>query len=102
MSEGLFYYIKGMSSVSNRLGDRLQRQTDGMIVSIMGMAVHALSAPTNHHGWCWEKAHAQPLKDGESPDPFLLHFQALQTILDGRGGVETISDNRALRHLLYM
>lgn len=102
ISEGLSYYVKGVTSVNNRLGDALMRQTDGIVVSIMGMAVHALTASTTHHGWCWEVAQPRSPKDGDNTDQFLLHFRALRTILNGRGGVETIAANRALRHLLYM
>lgn len=99
ISEGVYYHLKGLNSVNSRLGDRSQRQSDGILVSIMGIAIHTLTPA--EQGWCWETAQSKQLSNEVSVDQFVLHFRALKSILDSRGGVETIS-NRVLRHWLYM
>lgn len=101
ISDGLSYYAKGLDSVSIRLGDKVQRQSDGIIVSIMGIALHTLTGSAAG-GWCWETAQSSLSKSEGATDQWVLHFQALKTILDYRGGVESIGSNPALRHWLYL
>lgn len=100
-SEALFYHIKGLSSINSRLGDPLQRKTDCLLISIMAMAVHALtySAPLS---WCWESTQPIQQKNESVDDQWRLHLQAVNTILEDRGGIESIDSNSSMRHWLYL
>jgi hypothetical protein len=100
-SEALFYYTKGLNSVNSRLGDKLQSQSDGIIVGILGIAMHTLTRSATQ-GWCWELTHSSPRRNEGSTDQWALHLRALKTILNHRGGVESIDSNFGLRHLLYL
>lgn len=43
-TEAFHYYTTGLDSVNSRLGDVRQRHTDGIILSIMGIAIHTIPA----------------------------------------------------------
>lgn len=98
-SEALFYYTKGLNSVNSRLDDGLERQRNGVIVSIMGLAVHAITN-TEGLGWCWESSAKCPARAGV--DEWALHLNAIKTILDSRGGVTTIDSDFDLRRWLML
>ena len=100
-TEALFYYTKGLNSVNSRLGDKLQGQSDGIVVSIMGIAIHTLTRSTSHR-WCWEMAQPSPRTNEGDIDQWTMHFRALQTIMGYRGGVESIDSNSTLRYWLYL
>lgn len=100
-SEALFYYTKGLNSVNDRLGDSRGTGTNGLIVSIMALAIHSLTTP-NGLVWCWEALRATPDPYRPVLDEWTLHLNALRIILDGRGGVSTIDSNVELRRWLML
>lgn len=100
-TEALQYYTIGINSVNSRLGDVRQRHSDGIILSIMGIAIHTLT-PSVNQGWCWEVEQSIVRDGASSPDQWTLHMRAIQTILAGRGGVESLHSNLTLRHWLYL
>lgn len=99
--EALFYYNKGLNSVNDRLGASLRDQSNGIVVSILGLAVYSLTN-ADMRGWCWETKRSTP--DGVRPavDEWALHVGALKTILDSRGGVTSIDKCPELRKWLML
>lgn len=100
-TEALHHYTTGLNSVNSRLGDVRQRHTDGIILSIMGIAIHTLT-PSVNQGWCWEVEQSITPDGASSSDQWTMHMRAIQTILAGRGGVESLRPNLTLRHWLYL
>lgn len=102
------HYDKALKSINRRLSDEQAIHSDGMILSILGIALHSLtpavpgkSSRASH--WCWERvtfnAH---IGDVLVPDQWCLHMKAIQVILDSRGGMSSLDQNRSLRHWLYL
>lgn len=100
-TEALHHYNIGLNSVNGRLGDERQQHSDGVILSIMGIAVHTLT-PSAHQGWCWEIEQPSSRDGTNSPDQWVLHMRAISTILRMRGGVAALDSNVPLRHWLYL
>lgn len=96
MAEGLHYYIKGLNSTNAQLVGNMGSNLQGIIVSIMGVAVHTLGS-----GWCWETTALSPSRTGSSDDEWPKHFGAIKAILARHGGVKAIESNTALRFWLY-
>lgn len=95
-SEGLGYYIKGLNFTNRQLATKAQGEISGLLVSIMGIAVHTLGA-----GWCWETTLLSPQKVKDDDSEWTQHFGALKQLLDGNGGLRCIEENRDLRFWIY-
>jgi hypothetical protein len=67
----------------------------------MGIAIHTLT-PSAGQGWCWEMEQSSSRDATSSPDQWVLHMRAIQTILTMRGGVGALDSNMPLRHWLYL
>ena len=107
-SEALQHYNKGLSSVNQRLGDEKTRLSDGIILSILGIALHTTTpyqtcsrAPVSSQ-WCWEIGQSRLRIDNGPSDQWALHMKAVQTILNDRGGIATLDANMPMRHWLYL
>lgn len=99
--EASHYYAMGLGSINERLTDERERHSDGIILSISGSALFALSASASQR-WCWETAFSSLQEDCGGVDQWALHFAALRTVLDHRGGVRSIDSNIILRNWLYL
>ena len=100
-AEALRHYGIGLNTVNSRLGDVRQQHSDGVILSIMGIAIHTLT-PSAKQGWCWEIEQSSSRDGASAPDQWALHMRAIRTILTKRGGVGALDSNVTLRHWLYL
>lgn len=104
-SEALQYYDNGLRSIRERLCDSSTRLSDGVILSILGIAIHtttpcwAPESASDRSSWCWETGQSHPR---EPFDEWALHMKAIQSIMRDRGGIATLNANVPLRYWLYL
>ena len=82
VSEGLFYYNKGLKSVNDRLGDSLRRQGDGIIASIMGKFYSELASCTSRRNCKHEATRRDELSYYAIPRN---HLSNMCNIVHGKG-----------------
>lgn len=96
--EALAYFNESITSVNSRLGNNA---SNGMISAVVAIALARLSTSTPHMS-CWSSALWSKEREGIDPGmEWEVHLKGLKAMVDARGGVEALEDDRPLRYAIF-
>ena len=99
--EALAYFNESINSVNGRIGDLTTGTSNGMIAAVVAIALTRISTSSPHMS-CWSSALGISGREGLDPNvEWATHLRGLKAMVDARGGVETLEEDKPLRYAIF-
>lgn len=96
--EALAYFNQSITSVNQRLGNST---SNGMISAVVAIALTRISTSTPSMS-CWSSALWDKEREGMDPHAeWETHLRGLKAMVDARGGVAALADDKPLRYAIF-